>query len=109
MNELMNLLGGVILLWFRNNRFFFFFGAIELKNKIMATKDFITYSPNTGNKKQTISVTASKNISSERNTVLSISAKGITKTININQKKGISVAVIVGQNGNIFKIQLEWK
>ena len=48
----------------------------------MATKDFITYSPNTGNKKQTISVTASKNISSERNTVLSISAKGITKTIN---------------------------
>ena len=65
------------------------------------------YSPNTGNKKQTISVTASKNISSERNTVLSISAKGITKTININQKKGISVAVIVGQNGNIFKIQLE--
>ena len=48
----------------------------------MATKDFITYSPNTGNKNQTISVTASKNISSERNTVLSISAKGITKTIN---------------------------
>ena len=92
---------------FKNNRFFFFFAAIELKNKIMATKDFITYSPNTGNKKQTISVTASKNISSERNTVLSISAKGITKTININQKKGISVAVIVGQNGNIFKIQLE--
>lgn len=73
----------------------------------MATKDFITYSPNTGNKNQTISVTASKNISSKRNTVLSISAKGITKTININQKKGISVAVIVGQNGNIFKIQLE--
>lgn len=50
----------------------------------MATKDFITYSPNTGNKNATISVTASKNISSERNTVLSISAKGITKTININ-------------------------
>lgn len=92
---------------FKNNRFFFFFAAIELKNKFMATKDFITYSPNTGNKKQTISVTASKNISSERNTVLSISAKGITKTININQKKGISVAVIVGQNGNIFKMQLE--
>ena len=27
--------------------------------------------------------------------------------IKVNQKKGISVAVIVGQNGNIFKIQLE--
>lgn len=73
----------------------------------MATKGFITYSPNIGNKNQTISVTANKNTSSERNTVLSISAKGITKTINIKQKKGIFVAVIVGQNGNIFKMQLE--
>lgn len=73
----------------------------------MATKDFITYSPNTGNKNQTISVTASKNTGKNRSTVLNISAKGITKSININQKKGISVAVIVGQNGNIFKIQLE--
>lgn len=70
-------------------------------------KDFIIATPDTGVGNGTINVTASKNISSERNTVLSISGKGITKTININQKKGISVAVIVGQDGNIFKIQLE--
>ena len=73
----------------------------------MATKDFVTYSPTSGNKNATINVTASKNTSSVRSTILNISAKGITKSININQKKGISVAVIVGQNGNIFKIQLE--
>ena len=60
----------------------------------MATKDFITYSPNTGNKKQTISVTASKNTGKNRSTVLNISAKGITKSININQKLGLSLLVV---------------
>lgn len=72
----------------------------------MATKDFVTYSPTSGNKNATIDVTASKNISSARSTILNISAKGITKTVNINQKKGIPIAIIVGQNGNIFKMQL---
>ena len=51
----------------------------------MATKDFITYSPNTGNKNATISVTASKNTGAARNTSLNITGKGITKIININQ------------------------
>lgn len=72
----------------------------------MATKNFVTYSPTSGNKTQTISVTASKNTSSARSTSLNVSAKGITKSININQKKGISIAVIVGQSGNILKMQL---
>ena len=69
-------------------------------------KDFITATPDTGGGNGTINVTASKNISSERSTSLTISGEGVTKTVNINQKKGISIAVIVGQRGNILKMQL---
>lgn len=69
-------------------------------------KDFITATPDTGGGNGTINVTASKNISSERSTNLTISGAGVTKTVNINQKKGISIAVIVGQRGNILKMQL---
>lgn len=72
----------------------------------MATKDFVTYSHTSGNKNATINVTASKNTSSERSTSLTISGAGVTKTVNINQKKGISIAVIAGQSGNILKMQL---
>lgn len=69
-------------------------------------KDFITATPDTGGGNGTINVTASKNTSSERSTSLTISGMGVTKTVNINQKKGISIAVIVGQSGNILKMQL---
>jgi hypothetical protein len=69
-------------------------------------KDFITATPDTGDGNGTINVTASKNTSSERSTRLTISGAGVTKTVNINQKKGISIAVIVGQRGNILKMQL---
>ncbi len=69
-------------------------------------KNFITASPDTGDGNGTINVTASKNTSSERSTNLTISGAGVTKTVNINQKKGISIAVIVGQKGNILKMQL---
>lgn len=69
-------------------------------------KDFITATPDTGDRNGTINVTASKNTSSERSTSLTISGAGVTKTVNINQKKGISIAVIVGQSGNILKMQL---
>lgn len=69
-------------------------------------KDFITATPDTGDGNRAINVTASKNTSSERNTSLTISGAGVTKTVNINQKKGIPIAVIVGQNGNILKMQL---
>ena len=72
----------------------------------MATKSFIEYTPTSGNGNTTINVTASKNISSARSTILNISAKGITKTVNINQKKGIPIAIIAGQSGNILKMQL---
>lgn len=69
-------------------------------------KNFITASPDTGDGNGTINVTASKNTSSERSTSLTISGAGVTKTVNIDQKKGISIAVIVGQKGNILKMQL---
>ena len=69
-------------------------------------KNFITASPDTGDGNGTINVTASKNTSSERSTNLTISGAGVTKTVNINQKKRISIAVIVGQKGNILKMQL---
>lgn len=69
-------------------------------------KDFITATPDTGGSNGTINVTASKNTSSERSTSLTISGEGVTKTVNIDQKKGISIAVIVGQSGNILKMQL---
>lgn len=73
----------------------------------MATKDFVEYTPNIGNKNASINVTASKNTSSARSTVLNISAKGITKTVNINQKKNDKEFIVVGNSGNIVKIQLE--
>lgn len=69
-------------------------------------KDFIIATPDTGGGNGTINVTASKNTSSERSTSLTISGGGVTKTVNIKQKKGISIAVIVGQRGNILKMQL---
>lgn len=69
-------------------------------------KDFIIATPDTGGGNGTINVTANKNTSSERSTNLTISGAGVTKTVNINQKKGISIAVIVGQRGNILKMQL---
>ena len=61
----------------------------------MATKDFITYSPNTGNKNQTISVSASKNTGAARSTRLNITGKGISKTIFASQKKGDDVIYII--------------
>lgn len=73
----------------------------------MATKDFVEYTPSSGNRNQTISVTASKNTSSARNTVLNITGKGITKSVSINQKIGRSSIIVVGNSGNISLVQLE--
>jgi hypothetical protein len=71
-------------------------------------KDFISATPDSGGAgSTTVNVTTNRNISSERSTTINVTGGGITKTVKINQAKGISVAVIVGQNGNIFKIQLE--
>lgn len=52
----------------------------------MATKDFIDYSPNSGNKNANISVTASKNTESERATSLKVNGKGISKDVSIKQE-----------------------
>lgn len=52
----------------------------------MATKDFIDYSPNSGNKNANISVTASKNIESERTTSLKVNGKGISKDVSVKQE-----------------------
>ena len=51
----------------------------------MATKDFIEYSPSSGNKNSSVSVTTSKNTGASRNTLLKIQGKGITKEISIRQ------------------------
>lgn len=52
----------------------------------MATKDFITYTPENGNKNGSINVTAkSNNTSDNRSTNLKIQGNQIVKTINISQ------------------------
>lgn len=55
----------------------------------MATKDFITYSPTSGNKNATVSVITSNNTGAARSTSLNIQGKGISKTISINQDKKV--------------------
>lgn len=48
------------------------------------TKEFVTYSPNTGNKNASISVTAKENTSSStRSMKLNTSKNGINKEVNI--------------------------
>ena len=55
------------------------------------TKEFVTYSPNTGNKNASISVTAKENTSSStRSMKLNTSKNGINKEVNIMQKAKIS-------------------
>ena len=74
----------------------------------MAKKDFINYSPNTGNKNQTISVTASKNTGAARSTSLNITGKGITKSINISQvlsKSGIYYSSFSISNNNWILVE----
>lgn len=70
-------------------------------------KDFVEIANDSGTNNGSFDVVCEQNSGNERSTILTVSGRGVTKTVNINQKKGISIAVIVGQNGNIFKIQLE--
>lgn len=51
----------------------------------MATKDFINFTPDTGNNDAIINVTASANSGAARSTTLEIKGEGITKQINISQ------------------------
>lgn len=54
----------------------------------MATKDFINFTPDTGNNNATINVTASANSGAARSTTLETKGEGITKQINISQALG---------------------
>lgn len=69
-------------------------------------KDFVEVANDSGTNNGSFDVVCEQNSGNERSTILTVSGGGVTKTVNINQKKGIPIAVIVGQNGNIFKIQL---
>ena len=53
----------------------------------MASKEFITYTPNIGSGNASISVTASNNTGEARSTSLNISGGGISKSISISQDK----------------------
>lgn len=70
-------------------------------------KDFVEVANDSGTNNGSFDVVCEQNSGNERSTILTVSGSGVTKTVNINQKKGISIAVIVGPNGNIFKIQLK--
>ena len=70
-------------------------------------KDFVEIANDSGTNNGSFDVVCEQNSGNERSTILTVSGGRVTKTVNINQKKGIPIAVIVGQNGNIFKIQLE--
>lgn len=70
-------------------------------------KDFITATPDSGSGNGSINVTADKNTGAARETYITISGGGITKTIPINQKIGFSSIIAIGGNGNIIKVQLE--
>ena len=60
----------------------------------MATKDFVEYSPNTGNRDTIINVTASLNSGDSRSTSLNITGKGISKTVIINQENSASFKMV---------------
>ena len=69
-------------------------------------KDFVEVANDSGTNNGSFDVVCEQNSGNERSTILTVSGEKKKKTVNINQKKGIPIAVIVGQNGNIFKIQL---
>ena len=74
---------------FLNESFFFFFCRHRIKNKTMATKDFIEFTPSTGSNNATINVTASNNSSSARSTTLNISGGGVSKSVSVEQEANV--------------------
>lgn len=74
----------------------------------MATKDFINYSPDSGNKNATVSVTTPANSGGARSTFLNITGKGITRVVQISQKElPLKNYIVVGglNSGIICKIK----
>lgn len=72
----------------------------------MATKDFIEFTPSTGNGNATINVTASKNTDVARETSLTISGNGVTKKVNISQETGVVNVLIAGWYGILAKVEI---
>ena len=66
----------------------------------MATKDFINFTPNTGNKKETVSVTSIPNLGldSVKKTSLSVQGKNISKSVNITSFANIIPAIVYQKN-----------
>lgn len=69
-------------------------------------KDFITATPDKGTGNGSVDVTASRNTGAARETYITISGSGITKTIPIKQEIGLISVIVVGDNGNIIKAQM---
>lgn len=71
----------------------------------MATKEFVTYNPQSGSGNETISVTVPQSEGKDRTTSLNITGSGVTKTVNISQEgKGIylrSATSKFSENGDI--------
>ena len=76
----------------------------------MATKDFVTYTPSTGNGNATVDVTASANTGGLRSITLNIEGLGISKSITINQKQTIvhfqALATLLTPNSGEFEIAI---
>ena len=75
----------------------------------MATKDFVTYTPSTGNGNATISVQANVNQEVIRSTNLTISGNGISKSVNITQNgidtMGKVVLYTIDTKGNLLRFK----
>ena len=56
----------------------------------MATKDFLTITPDSGSGNGSISVVASANEGEARSTTINISGSGITKTVSASQEQGVA-------------------
>lgn len=72
----------------------------------MATKDFINFNPNTGNKKETVSVTSIPNLGLDnmKKTSLSVQGKNISKDVNITSFANI-IPTIVYQKYGVWYIE----
>lgn len=69
-------------------------------------KDFITVTPDSGNGTATVTVAADQNTGNARNSSISISGGGMTRTVKVNQQEIEQRFIIVGKAGNIIKAKL---
>lgn len=69
-------------------------------------KDFITVTPDSGTGNGTVIVTADQNTGNARDSSISISGGGMTRTVKVNQQEIEQRFIIVGKAGNIIKAKL---